>query len=298
VNRPRYAAVLRRTQQEVGDPQAALLDVKARLQSSESYFASATYLIDPAGLKQCIFELPEGLRLVHADIDRRAVSPTPLADHRYAFPLEQARRPIGLSIWCVGPVTRDAAGNAALEAPRLLDVPVRQTLWTVLSAVPEAEIALNENHISLQRRDELRRQALADLAEAVSGAGSEETDPAADNESGLDFWPQSSGVRCAAWQGVANSVSLHVSASSPSREPERAITAALAVLAACGLAWGLRRSHESEWLARFTPLTLAAGGIAWWIWLQPGLIGLAIAATGVWLSLGRPNRRAYSLPQS
>jgi hypothetical protein len=302
VNKPHYSAVLRRESQDVGDPRVRLLDVQALLQSADSSFAIAQYALDPAGLKQCIFELAPGSRLVHASIDGRAVSPTPVSDRRYAFDLERARLPVQISILYVERVVPDATGRMVLAAPLLLDVPVEQTLWTVASAASEGTIRLRDKALPPDQQGALRQRSLADVLAAPNS-------PAAEySESTLaawrERWEQGSSAThlrllrtaeaertaYAAFDGAASSIAAQASAAPPLLALERIVGAVAALCLASLLAWAFRRTDMSEWLARFSPFVLATTGVAWWIWLAPSEAGWLIVAVGIWLSFGRPMR--------
>jgi hypothetical protein len=67
----------------------------------------------------------------------------------------------------------------------------------------------------------------------------------------------------------------------------------MAAIALAG-AWFFRRGVQPEWLSRWLPFTIAAAGVAWWIWFAPGAVGLAIAAFGAWLALA-PRKDAWSV---
>jgi hypothetical protein len=343
VNKPHYGAVLRRTEHAVGDPRVQLLDVEALLQSQSSYFACASFLFDPAGLSECLFELPEGARLIHADVDGRAVSPTPATGRGYVFHLERARLPVRLAISYAGQAVADN-GQTALAAPQLLGAPVERTLWTVWSAVPELSVAFPDRQFSRERQDLLRREALAAVLESPAaveaeysqatlaqwrlpwmrrwleihlrlsppGAVAEEAEESAQSffqRYGLESqllptrqeiqradvvrWPHQTPATRAVFDGAETSVAVRVSANPAAPTPERLAGALAGLFFACAAAWGFRRAHEAEWLARFGPLVLAAAGMAWWVWLTPSLIGLVVVAAGIWLSLGGPLRRAF-----
>ncbi len=87
----------------------------------------------------------------------------------------------------------------------------------------------------------------------------------------------------AAFQGGVSSLSIHVERSGDSTT-SRWLLAATSFLVACGLAVLAPRFHGSEWLARWFPMFCVALGLAWWLWLTPSAVGLAIAVFGLWFS--------------
>jgi hypothetical protein len=340
VNKPRYSAVVRRSEHVVGDPRTRLLEVEALLQSADRYFAVAIFALEPAGLSQCIFELPPGARLVHADLDGRAVSATPLDNRRYAYDLERARLPVQLSISYSGELAPGSQGGGRLQAPSLLDIPIEKTLWRVAAASPGLPVALvGDAEVPPPGPDLVRLDALSAVLASTAAQGEyskdaleqwrgpwarrwldaysrlsqwagisgdeatlarlEEANVAVidrydlasalvKNEEGRAAgrhgnWPGGAAVH-AVLDGPANSVKIHA-ASQEAAPSQRAYAAAAALVAACCLAVAFRRVSISEWLARFAPLLLVAGGVAWWIWLQPGMAGAAACAAGVWLAL-------------
>jgi hypothetical protein len=68
------------------------------------------------------------------------------------------------------------------------------------------------------------------------------------------------------------------------------ITSAAALVALCAGAWLFSCAVNAESMARWFPLFCSVAGLAWWIWLLPGAVGLAMVAVGAWLTF-RPGWR-------
>jgi phage shock protein PspC (stress-responsive transcriptional regulator) len=75
-----------------------------------------------------------------------------------------------------------------------------------------------------------------------------------------------------------------------STDSERAIRVVSALIFAIGAAivlYLLQRGYLAEWLIRWPYAFGVAAGLAWWLWLSPSVIGLAIVAVCVLGSLRR-----------
>lgn len=167
VNKPRYGAVVRHVEQAVGDPQVRLADIRATLRSPRDFFATASFDLEPAGLQECVLQLPVGARLVHAAIQGLAATPVRLNRRSYAFDLNGERLPLRLVVIYEGDLAAQEGepGLYTVSAPALLGLPVERAVWTVNSETADHRLAAAEDErpVSLRQQDLLRLQALASL---------------------------------------------------------------------------------------------------------------------------------------
>jgi hypothetical protein len=346
VNKPHYGAVLRQVEQSAGDPRVRLVDVRAILQTPNRFWATAVFDLEPAGLRQCILELPAGTQLIHAGIEGRAMLPVRLNEQKHILDLGREQVPLRLTAVYRGQVSKDKdeTDGTIIPAPILVDVPVERTLWTVASASPELRISLSgQPAILRERQDWIRLQSMEDVLDLSAEVEAEQSPEALrrwylpwarrwsqiDRRLGPAFkslpegpsrdqlrreqqalaerygvkdlneqetqeagasaeeWPlfAEPAVRCDV-RGAAPALSLHVEKSAAASPRTEGLAALGTVLVALSGAWFFRRGVQAEWLLRWLPLLLTASGVAWWLWLAPSVLGLAIAGAGAWLALG------------
>ncbi len=350
VNRPRYGATMRYVETVPGKPIVHLAHIHTMLHGNERFVAQATYDLTPAGLRQCVLQLPEGASLVHAAQEGLTASPLRLGDRHYRFDLGGERLPMRLTVVYEGRSgSKDNQSYLTLLAPKLLDIPAARTLWAVTSHDSHEKPRILTRHRALSRRqyDILRLKSLektlslpseieaerspAELARWYAGWEQHwialrdmskfqisETSravafPSLDAldrfKSGLDtkykvaessprvaeksaasrgafddnYLLPSVFVEC---EGDALSVRVERTSRNGGISTWQKVAMLFTVVALiCGVG---HRLQKAEWTCRFLPFFLALLGVGWWLWLSPAFIGLAIAASGLWLGSPKP----------
>lgn len=107
-----------------------LLDIHLVWQADGSYQAVAAFDIEPAGSTQCVLELPPGCRLVHATVEQLPPLVVALGENRWQLGLGPQQLPQRIEVLYTGS-SQDSALHKHFQAPRLVDLDVGQTLWTI-----------------------------------------------------------------------------------------------------------------------------------------------------------------------
>src|SRR5262249_35701881 len=95
-----------------------------------TYQAVAALDLEPGGLNACVLELPAGCRLVHASVERLPALIDPLGQGRWRLALGPQQLPQHIELIYSGSVAGSGV-QKQFQAPRLADIGVDQTLWTI-----------------------------------------------------------------------------------------------------------------------------------------------------------------------
>jgi hypothetical protein len=129
VTAPSFQATMNEVKRDSGSPQVRLADIHISCHDHHSLFGLAVFDIEPAGCESCVVQLPAGYRLLRAGMDGGVAPIRSAGENRWELALgaTQLSRRVEVAFW--GPTA--GRQRAILQAPRIRDLPVHQTLWTV-----------------------------------------------------------------------------------------------------------------------------------------------------------------------
>ncbi|MCC7086048.1 MAG: hypothetical protein IT427_13680 [Pirellulales bacterium] len=180
-----YRAELRSVERGIGNAQVRLADFSIALRSDGSVVGVAGFELEPGGAANCPLELPNGAQLIDARLDRAPAQMSRLSDNRWNVWLGESSLPRQFDVLYFQLQSATFQSPAELQAPIMVDVPVRKTLWTICTrenmgtASPESGRIMDENAHGL-----LRAQSVADLL------ASAEKEALQEPESRLSGWYQ------------------------------------------------------------------------------------------------------------
>ncbi len=138
-----FRTILRSLGQMSGVAQVLLADVAVAVQPDGTLRGVAVFDVQPAGLADCPLELPEGLVLVQVAVEGTPVLPVAQGPGKFTLPLGLNLLPQRIEVVFEGYGHGDSAGTVpACPLPRLGDLPVHATLWTIAApGTPDAPVA-------------------------------------------------------------------------------------------------------------------------------------------------------------
>ena len=112
-------------------------DVQVAWRADGTCYGVAAFDLTPAGMSQCPLALPPGYRLIQVHVAGAAITPVASGEQQWQVPLGSERLPQRVEVLFAGTLAEPgAAGSRRFDAPRLGDLPVKQTLWTVSGPSP------------------------------------------------------------------------------------------------------------------------------------------------------------------
>ncbi len=130
----RFQATINDVEQEPGVARVDLADVHIDCRSDPYLTGTATFDVQPAGQGNCDIELPAACRLLHVAIDGLPALLQRQGPGRWQVQLGPRQLAQQLQITYRGQLVPGESSEdpRSLPAPKLLGLPVRKTLWTVL----------------------------------------------------------------------------------------------------------------------------------------------------------------------
>jgi hypothetical protein len=126
-------AVLEPADMPRGSGLVRLADITLTWRADGSCCGAAVFDLEPAGAGECPLNLPKGYDLVQVSVEGLPVTPRAVAAQNWRFPLTSRQLPERVEVLFRGRLpTTEQASRQRFEAPALGDLPVRQTLWTVI----------------------------------------------------------------------------------------------------------------------------------------------------------------------
>ena len=126
----RFQALLKSVQRASTTARVKLADIQVVGQADGSCQGVATFDVEPAGATTCVLQLPANCQLLHASLESVPAQLAPLGDDRWRLSLGPPELPQRLEVIYVGHAS-SSSGHGHFEAPRLNDLQVDQTLWTI-----------------------------------------------------------------------------------------------------------------------------------------------------------------------
>ena len=132
---PDFEARISDVQQTGGHRQISLADIRVRHGQNGRFFGVATLDLEPSGSERVIVRVPPGCELVHANVVGVAAHLAPLEEDRFSLSLFSSQLPQRVELVFKGNREATGAGHGTWQCdfPRLEDVPVVRTTWTILS---------------------------------------------------------------------------------------------------------------------------------------------------------------------
>ncbi len=130
---PRYQAAIEDVQPSSGRPRVVLADLQVTCATDGELAGTATFDLQPSGVGSCELELPDGCQLINAMVADLPAMLESLGSQRWRVvlgprQLAQQVQVVYQGRWATPP---SGTGTQAIRPPRLVGIPVDQTLWTV-----------------------------------------------------------------------------------------------------------------------------------------------------------------------
>lgn len=169
---PRFRATIADVQSSPGLPRIVLADVNVTCSSDGHLAGTAIFDLQPSGIGHCELELPEEYHLVHVAFGGLPAMLDPLEPRRWRLTFGPRQLAQQVQVVFHGRMRADPAGSRrSLPAPRLLGIPVEQTLWTVRTTdATQLQIFPTQDRVHPITLDAIRFATRADLIESGSGA--------------------------------------------------------------------------------------------------------------------------------
>ncbi len=126
----RFQASLKAVERAGATAQVALADLHVIWQGDGNCEGVAIFDLEPGGATSCVLELPVECRLLHASIENSPALLVALDANRWRLTFESQQLPQRIEVVYSGPLA--GAGNRRqFSAPRLKDLEVGRTMWTI-----------------------------------------------------------------------------------------------------------------------------------------------------------------------
>lgn len=129
----RFQATIKDVQPEPSMASVQLVDVHVDCSDEGDIVGVATFDVEPAGLSDCIMELPVGYRLVHVTVGNLPAQLGQVDRERWRIRFGPHRLPQQIQVIFTGTLqpAHWRQRTAIVQSPRLVGIPVEQTLWTL-----------------------------------------------------------------------------------------------------------------------------------------------------------------------
>jgi hypothetical protein len=169
---PDFEARISDVQQTEGRRQVSLADVRIRFHQPGRFFGVVTLDLEPAGSDRVAVLVPAGFKLVHARVAGVAASLDRLAANRLDLSLFSSQLPQRVELLFMGKsdVTVSRHKTWQCDYPRLENIPVARTAWTIVSdgQSAQAQEVTGIEPISRTSIEERRIDQLFEMTSLVS----------------------------------------------------------------------------------------------------------------------------------
>ncbi|MBI3838756.1 MAG: hypothetical protein HY288_12595 [Planctomycetia bacterium] len=125
-----FQASLKAVERASASAQVALADIHVVWQPDGHCQGVATFDLKPGGATSCVLQLPTACRLVHVSIENLPAMLVALGENRWRLGLGPPQLPQRVEVVYTSPAP-GSASRRHFECPRLADLEVERTLWTV-----------------------------------------------------------------------------------------------------------------------------------------------------------------------
>lgn len=161
-----FRTILRSLGHMSGVSQVLLCDLAVAVQPDGACRGVAVFDVQPAGLADCPLELPEGFALVEVTVEGIPVTPIAQAPGKFILPLGLNLLPQRIEVVFEGRCDLTAAGTTPrCPLPRIGDLPVQTTLWTIAGPRTSALLAGELPELDALQQELLRLKHLTAVAE-------------------------------------------------------------------------------------------------------------------------------------
>lgn len=126
----RFQASLKAVERVSATARVALADIYVIWQSPDRCQSVAVFDVEPGGATGCTLELPAECVLLHASNESVPAQLAPLGANRWRLTFESRRLPQRIELVFEGPLV-GSVKRRRFQSPRLVDLEVARTLWTV-----------------------------------------------------------------------------------------------------------------------------------------------------------------------
>ncbi len=126
----RFQASLKAVQRAGATARVKMADIHLVWQSDGNCQCVAAFDVEPGGAGSIVLELPPGGRLLHVTVESLPAQVTTLETNRWRLGLGPRRLPQRVEVICTSR-TSGSGGSRRFHAPRLVDLAVEQTLWSI-----------------------------------------------------------------------------------------------------------------------------------------------------------------------
>lgn len=161
----RYRARVGNMGPVAGVPQVRLVDVHLD-QSEHSYSCVASFDLEPAGLHQCVIQLPSATQLLYASVAGQPAISSALSNNRWKVRLSHEQLPQRIEVLFTGkwPVVGHRSGaSQSLPLPHVVRVPVERTLVTMTGDDRQRRWNLEGAEIAPLRQERFRLHSMTTL---------------------------------------------------------------------------------------------------------------------------------------
>jgi hypothetical protein len=168
---PRFRATIADVQSSPGLPRIVLADIHVTCSSDGNLAGTATFDLQPSGIDHCELELPEEYHLVHVAFGGLPAMLDSREPQRWRLTFGPRQLAQQVQVVFHGRMRAVQAGRRTLLAPRLVGIPVEQTLWTLRStdATP-LHVVPAEDRVDPIKLESIRFATRAELIESGSDA--------------------------------------------------------------------------------------------------------------------------------
>jgi hypothetical protein len=168
-----FEATLRSVQRAVETPHVPLVDVRIACRDSGEGYGTVSFDLYPGGSTTCPLWVPEGVELLDVTVEDIPATAAPKGPGRWQLDLGPAQFPHHIEVVFRSKAknTSQRTGACRLAVPRLGDLPVEQTVWTVHGTGSREVVAAEGTAlVAIQplRRDWLRLQSAAGLLDRAA----------------------------------------------------------------------------------------------------------------------------------
>jgi hypothetical protein len=177
-----FEATLKSVEKTIGQPRVRLADIAVACSDDGHCYGTATFDLDPAGALNCLLELAPNEHLIHVRADGVAAAARRVAENHWSVALGDGKLPQQMEVVFAADL-RGEPGNdrLLLSAPVLVDLPVEQTLWSVIAANDHPSTGGNmavagAAPTTAIQQNLIRLETISKLLESAGGALPAETD--------------------------------------------------------------------------------------------------------------------------
>lgn len=126
-----FQASLRAVERATALARVALADIHVAWQRDGNFEAVAAFNVDPAGASGCVLALPQNCRLLRTAIEGLPSQTVEEKEGRWRLSFQSQQLPQRIEVVYTGPVEGAGGSTRRFPAPRLVDLEVAETLWTI-----------------------------------------------------------------------------------------------------------------------------------------------------------------------